>query len=414
MIYVVNQITMQQEKHQIEHMSSSQPSSPIIVLINVTWNVAMRPPYMSRRIIRCCIVSLLICCIFMVIFHITLFTLTPGLHIQAPKYIQSILSIRDEEADETSIKKNVQHRLKSRMQFSFDGAKARDEVANSTAWDADALSIVNSSIVGSSTGIVILITSRVENWHKRHVIRKTWCNNEITKGDKAHYSVQCIFLLGQSTDADRNSAVRRESDANHDMIIGSFIDTYRNLSLKVLTGFQWVNKHFSAKYILKTDDDCFVNTRLLSIFMLQLNPVKEGLYVGNVFRTSYDTRVIRNPESKWYVSKEQFPFDYYPNYASGTGYLMSSDVLSKMLHHSMYNKPFPNEDAYVGYMMEKAGVSAIHSYRFTLYSNKWSMCNMMFLIVMHDVKVDEQEVFQETANRAWTKCMGHPLIRDWA
>jgi len=77
-----------------------------------------------------------------------------------------------------------------------------------------------------------------------------------------------------------------------------------------------------AKYVMKTDDDAFVRVDEIRSTIKQLN-VSNGLLYG---RIDSDSSPHRNPESKWYISQEEWPEEKYPPWAHGPGYVVSQDI----------------------------------------------------------------------------------------
>ena len=56
-----------------------------------------------------------------------------------------------------------------------------------------------------------------------------------------------------------------------DIVQGDFVDTYRNLSLKAVVGNLWVSKFCSqAEFVVKTDDDMFVDLYEVKNFSLSI------------------------------------------------------------------------------------------------------------------------------------------------
>jgi hypothetical protein len=56
------------------------------------------------------------------------------------------------------------------------------------------------------------------------------------------------------------TALAKEVELYQDFIIGSFEDTYRKLTLKTLHILDWASTYCTkAQYLLKTDDDMFLN-----------------------------------------------------------------------------------------------------------------------------------------------------------
>ena len=77
----------------------------------------------------------------------------------------------------------------------------------------------------------------------------------------------------------------------------------------------------NVPYVLKTDDDVFVNVRNLLKFVVENR--KPNLLVGTL---QCGAVPIRDPHNKWYAPKYMIGAAVYPNYLSGTAYLMSRSM----------------------------------------------------------------------------------------
>ncbi|KAF3789345.1 Beta-1-3-galactosyltransferase 15 [Nymphaea thermarum] len=105
-------------------------------------------------------------------------------------------------------------------------------------------------------------------------------------------------------------------------------------------------KAVNAKYIMKTDDDAFVRVDEILASLNQKN-IKQGLLYGLI---NYDSEPHRDPESKWYISPEEWPEDKYPPWAHGPGYVISHDVADLVVrkHKKRRLKMFKLEDVAMG------------------------------------------------------------------
>lgn len=175
-------------------------------------------------------------------------------------------------------------------------------------------------------------------------------------------------------------------------------------------GFSWAVHHCKPTYLLKTDDDCFVNVPLLLEFLLKYNPVPTNLYAGKI---RWSAPVVRDPNSRWYVSMTEYPKQRYAPYALGAGYIFSYDVLEKLVVYSDKMLVFPNEDAYVGTVLNAAGIRPTYSERFVTHPGPWQMCNFLYLFVVHKVKASRQEEYKGMANEALEKCSLDHIVKDW-
>lgn len=107
---------------------------------------------------------------------------------------------------------------------------------------------------------------------------------------------------------------------------------------------KWVNNHCSdkTKYIMKSDDDTFVNFAQLIRMLQDYN--EKDLLIGALI---CGARPIANVRSKWYAPKFMYPGRVYPNYLSGSAYLMSTDVVGKLYKAALWTRIFHIEDVFI-------------------------------------------------------------------
>ncbi|XP_041359852.1 beta-1,3-galactosyltransferase 5-like [Gigantopelta aegis] len=257
----------------------------------------------------------------------------------------------------------------------------------------------------------IIITSSANHFEQRVHIRKTWCNPHAS--GNSLYVWQCVFLVGLTLNADTDEAVEQEAEQHHDILLGTYIDSYRNLTRKVMHGVNWSTGQCSTPFTVKTDDDCFVNTKLLYNFLVKYNTQTSELYVGKINRVLNKRMVIRNEANRWYVSKTEYSKDYYPPYASGTGYVMSRDVVRMIADECKYIWPIPNEDAYVGIVIDSLGIKPTASERFTVFSIGLRVCNFLYVFIVHSVDPQRHSVLHKYMMDAHKQCSDKDII-TWA
>ena len=105
---------------------------------------------------------------------------------------------------------------------------------------------------------LILIFSVKYNFLDIRNIREIWLSPTY---DKSLW-VQHVFLFGQSTNTSVDKQLHREHLEYGDIIQCSFYDTYRNLAYTRIIGYKWASIYCrNANFILKTDDDIYVNIK---------------------------------------------------------------------------------------------------------------------------------------------------------
>lgn len=206
------------------------------------------------------------------------------------------------------------------------------------------LELKNSTVNDSKNLLLILILSSRENYAYRNVIRKTWAS----VFSIGNWNIKYAFLIGSSsltnTDTILENKISQEWRKNQDLIIGNFIDSYKNLSYKQLMGYKWALRYCTeAKFILKTDDDVFVDSFQLVKYVDSLIN-HDKIIVGHV---NYNSLPQRTEGSKWFVSQQEYSKEFYPDYCMGMGFIMSFDVV-KLLYEASIRLPyFWVEDVYV-------------------------------------------------------------------
>lgn len=282
-----------------------------------------------------------------------------------------------------------------------------------TIWDAGLFHDRLSSLPECKHGslFIIIITSAPDHFQHREEIRNTWCD-PVASGHEPN-AWQCVFLVGKVDNADTESKLQAENAHHKDILRGNYIDSYRNLTHKVMHGLAWLSTKCEAPYVLKTDDDCFVSTHLLWLFLMHHNKQTSDLYAGHMVLDPNRRQVIRDPTQKWSVSENDYSPQYYPVYASGSGYALSFDVVVKAVEESRYVKPIPNEDAYIGILMDRLRVQPTVSGRFALSSSGLRLCNYMYIFVVHDVQPHVHTDMHKKALLSQVHCKDEDETTDW-
>ncbi|KAJ8971937.1 hypothetical protein NQ314_000470 [Rhamnusium bicolor] len=188
--------------------------------------------------------------------------------------------------------------------------------------------------------LVVIVCTAPSNYEARMAIRETWGSERYILGN----NVSLYFLLGETVNSSMQNDVLLESDEYGDIIQERFIDSYNNLTLKSIVMLKIATTYCAnTKYLLKIDDDMFVNVPRLIEMLLERNNSK-NLILGKLI---CGARPIKDSRSKWYSPKYMYKGKLYPNYVSGTGYLMSMDVAHKLFNTTLSTPIFHLEDVYL-------------------------------------------------------------------
>ncbi|KAG0715778.1 Beta-1,3-galactosyltransferase 5 [Chionoecetes opilio] len=187
---------------------------------------------------------------------------------------------------------------------------------------------------------VFLVHSKPDHFRHRQAIRATWGGARDLGGG---WASRTVFLLGQgdggdgegvmpdSPTLDVEGVVGRESARHGDLVVGSFVDHYHNLTYKHVMALRWAARRCAhAVFLVKVDDDAFIDV-----------PALWGL-LGRTFSVPPPRRTLACnalPEGtqpqragKWAVSREAYPWPEYPRYCAGLAYVVTpvvADLLAR-------------------------------------------------------------------------------------
>ena len=203
----------------------------------------------------------------------------------------------------------------------------------------------------SKIDIIILIFTEHKRKVNRDTVRETWMSPYKQNTGNIRYA----FLLGYTNNTEAQKAIEKENQIHRDIIQEDFIDAYKNLTYKTIMAFKWAHtKCGHARFLMKTDDDMYVNTAAL-LKAATANEKQLQKSMGGACRKSL--RPIRARNSKWYASFTSYPRKSYPGFCSGTGYVTSMTMAEKVLQISKHVPFFHLEDVYVALCVRKLGLT---------------------------------------------------------
>uniref|UniRef100_A0A8C2CGT7 Hexosyltransferase n=1 Tax=Cyprinus carpio TaxID=7962 RepID=A0A8C2CGT7_CYPCA len=210
--------------------------------------------------------------------------------------------------------------------------------------------------------LIILVTTAPHNRKARQAIRDTWGGEIQVRGHR----VMTLFIVGQPSDPVIGKELIEESKERGDLIQGRFIDSYGNLTLKTLSMLGWARRFCpQAHYLAKVDDDVLFNpSALLQYLNLRFKTEENDLTELYLGRVHMQVAPDHNPASKHFMSETAYAGMVFPDYCSGTAYVLSQPALLKLsLAADAISLPRPlyPEDVFVGICAHMAGITPTHS-----------------------------------------------------
>lgn len=183
----------------------------------------------------------------------------------------------------------------------------------------------------------------------RNLVRSTWGSKGIVAGRR----VRLFFVVGASTSEAMQSAVDAEAAEYGDILQHSAPDKYFNLATKTATMIQWIGTSCpEAKFVLKADTDTLVNLQVFVPYLTQMEGQQDLAMGVRVDRMP----ALTNPKSRNYQDPLVFPRKIFPPYLSGACYIISGDLVQKLVRVLPEVHRVRNEDTFLGLCLERLGV----------------------------------------------------------
>ncbi|XP_037636281.1 N-acetyllactosaminide beta-1,3-N-acetylglucosaminyltransferase 2 [Sebastes umbrosus] len=239
--------------------------------------------------------------------------------------------------------------------------------------------------------LLLAIKSTELNFKNRHAIRQTWGRAGWVAGGGY---VRRVFLLAKANTEmlpmGMSDFLQMESEHYGDILQWDFSDTFFNLTLKDVLFWSWFSRSCNRTlFVLKGDDDVFVNTPKLITYLRdqlekpQAHETIKDFMVGDVIVSAKPSRA---KESKYFIP-ESFYKGHYPVYAGGGGVVYSGLLIKRLHHVSKRVNLFPIDDVYVGMCMVRLNANLVHHPAFLTFDfpkkKKEELCSYHKILLVH-------------------------------
>ncbi|XP_055537757.1 beta-1,3-galactosyltransferase 5 [Wyeomyia smithii] len=235
--------------------------------------------------------------------------------------------------------------------------------------------------------VLVLVHSAPTNWYKRNTIRDTWGQHDPR--------AKLIFLIGAVNSSVLQRRIKQENRLYDDIVQGNFIDAYRNMTYKHVMALKWFTYHCpEAKYVLKADDDVFVNTPVLYDVLESASQRRRLLFCQEISKAP----VKRTHRSKWYVSVPEYRYKYYPNHCPGYSIIYTPDVAFELYREAQQQPYFWIDDVHLtGTIARRINVTITPTGRMLLNQNqkdaildkRLNATDQLFFFTTPDLREDE-------------------------
>ncbi|XP_052779565.1 beta-1,3-galactosyltransferase 1-like [Mya arenaria] len=248
--------------------------------------------------------------------------------------------------------------------------------------------------------VLMVVPSVPKHFQPRQVIRTTMGRfaKPTNKLKLANISFKLVFVVGRDGDTQTDKLIKNESRTYGDVVQADFIDSYYNLTRKMLVTLKWVSIFCAEiEYMLKADEDVFVNIPLLMKYLKSFPQNIKGSIHGHVYISPSVERL-----GKWAVKLNEFPLSQYPRYASGNSYVISGNLIPRMFMVSEYLPYMPIEDAFLtGILSKMVETNLINHAGFTHFSDKQPLIPCEFA---SSNRISVTKVTSSLMSRLWKAC----------
>lgn len=194
--------------------------------------------------------------------------------------------------------------------------------------------------------VLILIPSVTRDVEGRNSLRRTWLGSLLVgewPNENLHLEFRAAFIFGKGNSAADDNTLVAESSVYGDIVQGSFVDSYYNLTRKTLFGLKWATKFCQqARYVMKIDVDTFVHVPKLFKKISYYKDNADGKIFGRMWEKTTPHRT-----GKWQIAEKDYPVKYYPPYCDGPIYVISGSAVPKLVYTSERMPYLHLEDVFV-------------------------------------------------------------------
>ena len=218
---------------------------------------------------------------------------------------------------------------------------------------------------GGQWNVIVGVLSSSKNAERRKVIRSTWA-----KGRPGVFFV----VAGLWED------ISQEFNTFGDLIWINIEEEYHKITYKSAAFFAILDQltlelGVDFKYAMKTDDDSYVALDRIEMFLEHLH--HKGVEPDYIGRCNDDVGPIRDSSHKYYTSLQEYPWQKFPTYCQGFGFMVSQSFVRCLSSYQNVGSTryLKHEDVFLGLLAERYGIKKIQfikDYHFRQFRTGWN------------------------------------------
>ncbi|XP_064400692.1 beta-1,3-galactosyltransferase 6-like [Halichondria panicea] len=244
--------------------------------------------------------------------------------------------------------------------------------------------------------LLVMVISTPENRARKDVIRKTWVGSYVQH--KKKFAVK--FVIGTfDLNASKTESLISENKTFGDLLLlTNHLDSYNNLTRKVLHTFVWVDKNTDYSFVLKIDEDSFPKLDRIEL-ELKERTNRKPLYWGLVASQGTPKKEGKWAEPNWKLCDKYLP------YALGGGYVLSKYLIHRIAINADGLTLYNNEDVSVGAWISPFNLERKNDKRFRSDMQKnWHHDQCKDYLLVHHLSIEDAEKTHEIMKSKGVLC----------
>ncbi|XP_019764773.2 beta-1,3-galactosyltransferase 5 [Dendroctonus ponderosae] len=218
---------------------------------------------------------------------------------------------------------------------------------------------------------VFIVTSYFGNVETRSSMRRAFGGDALKK-----LGLRRVFLLGHAPGDKYTTqhALEEENRRFGDIVQGTFMEAYRNLTYKHVMGLKWAGTYCpNAQFVIKMDDDTVLNMYRLNLLLASLKAFAEKSFIAGYKLDKM--KPIRDTQNKWYVTQEEYAAKIYPQFVSGWFYITTPQVSGRLASRANQEKFFWIDDVFItGLLAKKLKVKLFDISQYFAVNSEYLQC----------------------------------------
>ena len=235
---------------------------------------------------------------------------------------------------------------------------------------------------------------------QRESIRNTW-----KRYSNASEGSLVMFALGIKEISPKVYENLSAEQAKHkDIILLRDVGAESDNTIKAFHIFRWLDKNLKYSYALISNDYCFIRLDKLTQ-ELRKRTNKVGLYWGYFVGNAAPQKAGPWAENRWFLCDRYLP------YALSGGYILSSDIIHRVMLNSDLIQLYNNEDVSVGVWTSAFNIERRHDIRFDVEARSRG-CKNDFMIICTQSADDLEKKYSRLQKRV-SLCETERVFREY-